>query len=716
MTFVSPLLLAGTSLVVLPIVLHLLMQRKPKLVEFPALRFVAKRRQTSQRRLRMRHWLLLLLRMLLIVILAFALARPSLRRVGAGAGGQKAPVAAVLVFDTSKRMDFRFENRSRLEVAQELGVWLLAQLPPESHVAVLDSRLAAAAFQVDLGSAKHRIERLETVAAAQPLPVVLCEALRLLGTSELTRKEIYVFTDLAKTAWPGDDAARMQDRYRESTDVGVQLIDVGLENPTNLALGDLRLSSQVLANRSSLHIESELIPRGIRGKRTVELYVLEPSSDPKDPEKRAPRKAGEEVVEFDANQPQRLEFTVAGLSLGTHQGYLQILGQDGLACDDRRYFTVEVRPPWQVLIAAPKPADNYSVYLANALAPETSRRRGDAKFGCAVVTLGELATVALEPYSAVAVLDPTPLEPATWQRLVNFAADGRGLAVFLGRNAEPVDSFNRVPAQTLLSGTLLRQAIAPSEGFHMTMTNLEHPVLAGFRGVASAGVWMRSPIFRYWQLGDLARGAHPIVSLTNGEPILLERPVGRGRVLTMTTPISDPFSGHPWNLVPAEWPFLALADGMMAYLSGGSNQNLNYTPGQTAILDLDPKQDFQSYILTSPDGSQAQLMADSKRHAVAANTTDQSGNYRIRAGGKDGVDRGFSVNLAADQTRFDRVNNDELAKLFGVIPHRLAQNREQIDINISSGRVGRELFGLLILAMALALGLEHWLANRFYRE
>jgi len=37
-------------------------------------------------------------------------------------------------------------------------------------------------------------------------------------------------------------------------------------------------------------------------------------------------------------------------------------------------------------------------------------------------------------------------------------------------------------------------------------------------------------------------------------------------------------------------------------------------------------------------------------------------------------------------------------------------------LNVSTGRVGRELFSWLILAAALVLGLEHVLANRFYRE
>ena len=51
MTFLNPLLLAGAALVALPIVLHLIMRRKPRHLEFPALRFLEAKRETNQRRL-----------------------------------------------------------------------------------------------------------------------------------------------------------------------------------------------------------------------------------------------------------------------------------------------------------------------------------------------------------------------------------------------------------------------------------------------------------------------------------------------------------------------------------------------------------------------------------------------------------------------------------------------------------------------------------------
>ena len=84
MAFVNASLLFGVVMVGIPIVLHLAMRRKPKLIEFPALQFVRQRRESNQRQLQLKHLLLLLLRVLAILCLAFALARPSVDRNSLG--------------------------------------------------------------------------------------------------------------------------------------------------------------------------------------------------------------------------------------------------------------------------------------------------------------------------------------------------------------------------------------------------------------------------------------------------------------------------------------------------------------------------------------------------------------------------------------------------------------------------------------------------------
>lgn len=716
MTFLNLSLLGGTALVALPIVLHLVMRRKPRWVEFPALRFVQPRHQTNQRQLRLRHLLLLALRMALIALVAFALARPRMKAAGGALGSQRAPVAAALVFDTSRRMEYRHENRTRLEVAQELAGWLLSQFPPESQVGVLAGPEAASAFQVDLGAARYRIQRLETTAQAPSLPSLIEQAARLLAQSDLERKEIFVFTDLARPAWPAQAAQQIPESLQKIPEGGVYLIDVGIASPVNVALGDLRLSGQIVSNRSTFRIETELRSAGFEGARAVELFLLEADAAASSPGQRKPQKIGEQTITLQPGQAQPVELRTSGLGLGTHQGYVQVLGSDGLAADDRRYFTVEARPAWRVLLVAPKPAASYGVFLAQALAPESFRRTGQAWFEPTLLAQDDLAGTDLEPFAAIFLLDPGPLPPAVWQKLADYVAEGHGLGVFLGRNAQPVASFNEGPAQEVLAGKLLRQARAPDDDLTLDPRNLDHPVLAEFRKVAQVP-WFRHPIYRYWQLGPLPGGVHVIAPFRDGSPAILERVLGRGRAVTMTTPISDDPNRSPWNLLPVNepWPFVILSNALAGYLVGSGTQELNYTAGQTAVLQLNPDHPFKTYVLTAPDGTEFRLTPDLKQHRLLVTSTDQVGNYRVQAGGTaEGVDRGFSVNLAAEQTRLDRIPDAELAAWFGPLPFRLARNKEQIELDVSTGRVGRELFPLLILTAALVMALEQAVANRFY--
>ena len=103
------------------------------------------------------------------------------------------------------------------------------------------------------------------------------------------------------------------------------------------------------------------------------------------------------------------------------------------------------------------------------------------------------------------LLDPTPLEPATWQKLADYAADGHGVAIFLGRNAVPVDSFNAPQAQELLPGKLLREARRPDGDLWLAPRDFQHPILAAFRGQAGSIPWDAFPVFRYWELDQLPR-------------------------------------------------------------------------------------------------------------------------------------------------------------------------------------------------------------------
>jgi hypothetical protein len=499
-------------------------------------------------------------------------------------------------------------------------------------------------------------------------------------------------------------------------DCGLYIIDLGAANPLNFALGEIRLSDDVLSARSTLRLATDVSCLGTPAARTVELYV----SDARGQQ----QKRDERTCQPAPGEAQRVEFRIGGLQPGVHQGSVRMVGQDGLAADDVRYFTVKVKPAWRLLLAAPKPAETHALFLNQALAPEDFRRRGQAWFECDVCDFRELAARPLADYAAVCLLDPPPLDPPLWKTLTDFAADGHGVAIFLGRNAMPVESFNEPQAQQLLAGKLLRETPRPDGDVWLAPTVFQHPVLAKFRGLAGSVPWEAFPVLRYWELDAQAGGASVVVPYSDGRPALLERPVGRGRALTMTTPVSAPASDQEarnrWNLLPVPageaWPFVILANQMAAYLVGSSTEQLNYYAGQTATVQLDAAARRQSYMLFAPGDLSLPYPADIGRSELAITATDRPGNYRLEAGGAGGTRLGFSVNYAPEQTRLDRLSDKELAELLAPVKFRLARTRQQLDRDVSQGRVGRELFPPLVLLIALLVGLEMVLANRFYKE
>jgi hypothetical protein len=189
-------------------------------------------------------------------------------------------------------------------------------------------------------------------------------------------------------------------------------------------------------------------------------------------------------------------------------------------------------------------------------------------------------------------------------------------------------------------------------------------------------------------------------------------------VLLFTTSVSDPAHDDPWNLLPTgadPWPFLALANGIANYLAGGGETQLNYLAGQTIVLPLAAEEQVTSYVLQMPDGGAVRQPLTPGQQDLSIAATESLGNYRVRAGGQEGrLDRGFSVNMPAELARLERANSSAIVAVLGEERARVARTRDEIEVRVGLARTGRELFPALILAVALMLAAEGWLANRFY--
>src|SRR5438874_351947 len=134
-SFVTAGLAAGAALAAIPVIIHLIMRQTPKHVYFPALRLIKQRQKQSRKRLRIRNWLLLAARMLLIALMALALARPLLYSQ-TSLGDREVPSALAFVFDTSLSMEYKEQDKTRLRDAQDRALDLLRRTHESSEIFV----------------------------------------------------------------------------------------------------------------------------------------------------------------------------------------------------------------------------------------------------------------------------------------------------------------------------------------------------------------------------------------------------------------------------------------------------------------------------------------------------------------------------------------------------------------------------------------------------
>ena len=709
LSFLTPMLLAGTALVAVPLVLHLVMRRKPVKHDFPALRFLRERAVANRRRLKLNHLLLLLVRMAALALLALALARPTLRGAGWLADAE-GPVAAVFVFDTAPRMQLREANRTRLVQAAEMARVLFGKLPPTSKVAVLDTADGPAAFSPTIAAATARVERLAAATPGMTLAGAMTEGLRLLESSQLARREMYVFTDCSRGAWAGTEPL---DLATSHPDVSVLFIDVGAAAVRNFAIESVDLASDVIAAGTPATFTVSASRSGPDANRAIAVEVLARDGG-------YVRRAIKPVVWKDGATTQ-VTFDVAGLEPGVRQGRVIIDGTDDLEADDVRSFTIEVGRPARVLVAAPAPSGRSGRFLAQAIAPAALAKAGKSRFDVTLVDVGQLDTVAWEGVAGIVLVDPPPLPDRTWDLLREWVAAGHGLVVWLGPEAGDAARFNSEASRRVLGGGIVRVWRSPDGGNFFAPATLDHPVLAAFRRVGDAVPWQDFPVERHWEFTSSAAGAAdagavPVAAYRNGLAAILEHRVGAGLVITVTTPVSQAASDpEAWNTLATgfePWPFVMLANETLRH-AVETPDDRNIVAGRPAVLHVD-RRDVPAAFVRTPAGDDFPAVIDQARGTITVSATQLPGNYAVRAGGEAaGFMKGFSANLDAAATDTVRLDDEVLHAMLGPAS-RIARTEQDLIRDVNLERIGAELSGWLLLLAAAVIAADWMLANRFY--
>jgi Aerotolerance regulator N-terminal len=714
-TFLTASLAAGAALAAVPVVLHLFMKQTPKHVIFPALRLIRERQKRSRKRLRLKNWLLLLARMALIALMAVALARPTVYS-SVPLGDGEVPSALALIFDTSLSMEYRERDKSRLDEAKEQAREILKKSHESSQIFIIDSAESGAPVGLSPSAARKRVEGLTTRVVNRPLNGAVSLGYRAVTGSDRARKEVYVLTDLARSAWDQGQKVEGLDSARKTKEgVATYILRLAPKQVRDASIVEAEPASGLVTQDEQIPIKVRVRASGAKTQRVVEFRV-------------DGVKTGEKVVQVPADGETEVVFnTPAKLAIGPHQGEVRLAGEpDPLEKDDHRYFTVDVQPPFKVLLIADAPAQD-AHFVANALEPASLRPGDPRQFRVERVRTADLEAkfaASLKEYAAIFLLNVKSLTPSQWSRLNLYVREGGGLVVGLGASIDRAN-YNGDGAAALIPGQLGDVTPPKTEFFTFGKADIDHPLFGQLKKEVLAEL-VRVPITRYQHVKAL-EGSRALIHYQDGQPALLERifPGERsGHVLLWTTALSrraDQTGPNAWNEFPmpaAGWAFFYLMNQTVPYMTGVAGERLNYEAGDDVTLPVETGKKFTNYTVKAPEAKTTDTLGQPVSGSLVISSAPQIGQWVVTATGPKGAKKtiGFSVNPPGRECLLTPMENKDFDEIFGKGKYSLANSPNELDHAVKEGRVGREIFAWLMVLILVLMTAENFLANRFYRE
>jgi len=220
-SFLEPLylLLAGAAAV--PLLLHLLRRRISLRVEFPAARYILRAERENSRKLKLRNFLLMFLRILAVLFIALAAARPVGRLIGSG----HAPTAVAIVVDNSLSTSTIIDGAPLFRRLRTAALAAARHATPSDRIWLVtaDGRVVGGSSS----SVGDAIQRLEPIAGAGDLPDAVTRAVGLVRAAGLAARHVAVATDGQATSWR---------RATSTPDVGVSAFVPASTPPVNHAV------------------------------------------------------------------------------------------------------------------------------------------------------------------------------------------------------------------------------------------------------------------------------------------------------------------------------------------------------------------------------------------------------------------------------------------------------------------------------------------------
>lgn len=649
--FLQPAMLGWAIAALIPILVHLWHRHRYHDLDWAAADFVLAALRTERRRILLRQYLLLFLRVMAILLVVCAAARPTFQTTVV-ARSLHETTGWIFVIDDSLSMHYTRDGvplfeaalqkiRGLVQAAPDGDAFLLLRGASPVDWAIRQPVSNKSSFLAELDQISCR----ETVADWPTALQLVEQRVKELAGEEprLKRFVAMIVTDGQQTNWRRvgevDRGSRNRATDNTGSSIAMRITDLAeviimrlqVDRPDNAGIVELS------AYPASVVFGQEVAFTGcVRGYgQTTRPERLEWLVDG--------RKLADQSLTWSESSEASFRWTYQFDTAGDHVVTAQ-LPADPLLPDNQRHVIVNVKRERSVLCVdgrpSPLPFQGATSYLRTALA-SYGLATGNPAQRIDVVPEGRLAEVDWRRYEAAFLCDVSRITLGEARALRQFVEAGGGLIVFVGPRVNR-QAYNESLGTSVQGGVdllpgLLQEAVSIPESA-IDPLNFRHPIVQIFQGRWASSL-LTVPIRTYMPLQvSQTGGVDVVLRLGNGDPLIVTKAVGLGRVVLVTTS-----ADLSWTSLPLWTSYVPLILEIQDYASSGRSEARTIVTGDS-IGWVFPKgwlADVEKVTITPPRGEpREQSLSLTGQHLQWSFTdTVYCGVYRAEARSSSGSSR-----------------------------------------------------------------------------
>lgn len=715
MNFLNIAMLGGLAAGAIPLIIHLFHKSRFKVVHWGAMHLLTAVLRTNQKRLKIEQWILLAIRCAIPVLLALMMARP-MWQGAAGLLGERATATAVLL-DNSYSMEAGRAGTSNFSLARDETQRLVGDLKRGSEAYVFLMGEGAGLLDEPTRDLTRVTQALAKVGSGYGMARVPASLEQVAGTlDKMTEgiRQVVVLTDFQRVSFPitedkalGQALARLQHLAVPPT---ITLWNVGVDAKENVAVESLDFSKLMVGVGQKVQLRANLRNYGDNPRPDLRVTM-----------KVDGREQATSQVALGAKAQSQVLFSHVFDRPGSH--VVEIATEaDALGADNSMLASIPVRDRLAVLLvdgapgATPDDLKSETGFAQIALAPFAAGKVEQADLiETKVVAAADLTSKHITDAAVVVLANVAKLGDAPLKTLEQFVDQGGGLLVFTGDRSDPAwwnGAFAKLAPLPL--GARAGESSEGAATMGVVSQRFEHPALEMFndpRNGSLSDLTLKA-WFRLKSPETTGNPADPTVMarLGSGDPFLVEKPVGKGRVIACATALDS-----DWSNLPARPSYLPLIQRLCVALASNVNPPRNLRVAEPLVAFVPAANAGKPALLTLPDTSTVEVatILQGEHGVLEYPRTQRPGLYTLLPA--DGTPIHYVVNAERAESDPDRLTDSEiqaLAKAHGLQLVRSAAEFKALD-NVR--RYGHELWQWALLGLLGLIFAELILQQKFAR-